>query len=905
VLAPDNFADRKQLMFRQIEVVQRLWRGESVAQPGPLGKDVDVRILPKPVQPELPVWITAAGSPDTFRMAGEHGFGVLTHLLGQSVAELGQKIAVYREARGSANGAPGHGNVVLMLHTFVGPDNDRVRELVRAPMKAYLRSSVDLIQKAAWTFPTFKQATTTDDGGFSLDGLSDQEMDEVLDFSFERYFETSGLLGTPEKCLELIGQLRDAGVDEIACLIDFHNDTDAVLSHLPDLDGVRARATTRAAAPEDETIPALIARYGVTHMQCTPSMARMLLDMPGADRALGSLEQLLVGGEALPPTLARELAEVVPGDVVNMYGPTETTIWSSTFRVGANNGKVAIGRPIANTQFYILDEARHPVAPGTPGELYIGGDGVTLGYLKRPEMTEERFVADTFSERPGARMYRTGDLVRYLDDGNVEFLGRADHQVKIRGYRIELGEVEAALARHPDVGETVVVADGDRQDSGTRLIAYLTARNAKQPSTESLRTHLKQTLPEFMIPSTFEVLAALPRTPNGKLDRAALPAPGSSQAVRSAESIAPRDELERTLVKVWEDALGVRPIGIQENFFELGGHSLLAMRVFSQLKRSVGIELPLASFLRAPTIEQLAEVIRRSEQTEPHREWRSLVEIEGRGSKPPLFCVHAHGGHVMFYRDLARRLGSDRPFYALQAQGVDGVLEPLTSFEQMATNYVEEIRGVQPHGPYRLGGDCLGGVLALEMARQLRAQGEDVALVAMFDSFHPRYRPYLPRPLYELLHRLRLLFGFNLSNVRRLPRAEKIAYIRVKLGRGLYMLRYRLSDGQRKLGRGRMTSKDPLIRTQAALDVAFEGHDPRPYDGRVALFRSVQQPFGIRKDPTLGWSGVLNELEVHVIPSYFTTGVYEPVVGRLAYELSRCLDEADLRGASASARSAA
>ncbi|MBV9050127.1 MAG: LLM class flavin-dependent oxidoreductase, partial [Solirubrobacterales bacterium] len=461
VLSPENFADRKQVMFGQIETVQKLWRGEAIAVPGPLDKDVEIQILPRPIQPELPIWITAAGSPDTFRMAGEQGFGVLTHLLGQSVAELGDKIAIYRQAVESRHQGKWPGHVVLMLHTFVGADNDHVRELVREPMKAYLRSSVDLIRRAAWSFPTFKQATTNPDGDFSLDHLTEKELDEVLDFSFERYFETSGLLGTPQKCLELVEQLREIQVDEIACLIDFHSDTDAVLAHLPNLEEVRSRSASGTYSSDEESIPSLIERYGVTHMQCTPSLASMLVQSPAGRRALRSLRRLLVGGEAFPPALAAELIDLVAGEVINMYGPTETTIWSSTFRVDRADHAIPIGRPIANTQLYILDNARHPVAPGTPGELYIAGDGVTLGYFGRPDLTADRFPPDPFAGRPGARMYRTGDLARHRADGNVEFLGRADHQVKIRGYRIELGEIEAALGRHPDVGETVVVAAGD------------------------------------------------------------------------------------------------------------------------------------------------------------------------------------------------------------------------------------------------------------------------------------------------------------------------------------------------------------------------------------------------------------------------------------------------------------
>jgi thioesterase domain-containing protein/acyl carrier protein len=352
-----------------------------------------------------------------------------------------------------------------------------------------------------------------------------------------------------------------------------------------------------------------------------------------------------------------------------------------------------------------------------------------------------------------------------------------------------------------------------------------------------------------------------------------------------------RDELERSLVEIWENELGVRPIGIQENFFELGGHSLLAVRVFARLKHTVGVELPLATFLRAPTIEQLADAIRSGE---PRRRshWRALVKIKPEGSKPPLFCIHAHGGHVLFYRDLAARLDADRPFYALQARGVDGVLEPLTSFEEMAANYVDEIRAIQPRGPYRLGGDCLGGVIALETAQQLRALGDEVALVAMFDSFHPRYRPYLPTPLYESLHRT-VRIVFNLKSVGQLPKSERVDYLRVKAGHTLDSARYRSWHWQRQLGRRHVGAHDALIRTQAALGDAFDAYEPKPYDGRVALFRSAHQPFGIRKNPTLGWDGLISQLDVYVLPGYFTTGINDPVVRVLAEQLRRCLNEVD------------
>ncbi|MDQ3702412.1 MAG: LLM class flavin-dependent oxidoreductase, partial [Chloroflexota bacterium] len=608
VLAPHAFSDRKRLMTEQIETVRRLWRGEAVAFPGPRGADVTVRTLPRPVQPELPVWITAAGNPETYRQAGEMGAGVLTHLLGQSVEELAQKLALYRRAWREGGHGPGEGHVSLMLHTFVGDDVDAVRETVRDPMKAYLRSSVDLIRAAAWSFPTFK--TMSESSGqtpgeiFDAAALDEAAMDALLDHAFERYFKTSGLFGTPETCLQLIDTLKAIGVDEVACLIDFGVDATAAYAHLTQLDRLRemsdaaagetalpaSAAVPRGATPGgDFSLAAQIERHGVTHLQCTPSMAGMLLMDERTRAALRPLRNVMIGGEAFPATLAAQLQDLIAGDVINMYGPTETTIWSTTHRLGrGHDGATAspvfgdaahaqsaaasplpgaaprapsappIGRPIANTELYILDGDGQPVPVGVPGELFIGGDGVVRGYLGRPELTAERFLPDPFSSAPGARFYRTGDLARYDHDGAVEFLGRLDHQVKIRGYRIELGEIEALLLRHPAVREAVVIARED-VPGDKRLVAYVVPRHGAGPGsqdargqdagvpglgvpaaglldTAALRRSLKEQLPDYMVPAHVVTLGSFPLTPNAKIDRKALPAPDQVAAPKGAPS---------------------------------------------------------------------------------------------------------------------------------------------------------------------------------------------------------------------------------------------------------------------------------------------------------------------------------------------------------------------------------
>jgi natural product biosynthesis luciferase-like monooxygenase protein len=492
-LMPENYADRKGVMIRGIETVRRLWRGESVPAKSGSGAEIEVRVLPRPVQAEPPLWITAAGSPDTFRFAGELGAHVLTNMLGQSVVDLVAKIALYREARRAA-GHAGEGHVSLMLHTFVGTDVDEVREKVRGPFLAYLETSTDLIKKAKWEFPAFARPGRERIGGAAGPPeeveLTDEETKILMAHAFERYFTTSGLFGTPDSCLAFIDELREAGVNEIACLIDFGVADDDVLASLVNLDALRARCNGEDAtrvplgdAPAAEHgLAAEIRQHGVTHLQCTPSMARMLLADPESRAALPGLRKLMLGGEAMPEALAAELLTVLAPDaeLYNMYGPTETTVWSTTARVTAG-APLTIGRPIANTRIMILDKHGRPAPVGVAGELHIGGAGVVRGYLGREDLTRERFVGDAFSDEPVARLYKTGDLARWRADGAIEFLGRLDHQVKISGYRIELGEIEAALGRHPGVRTSVVVARED-VPGDKRLVAYIVPKETGGPA---------------------------------------------------------------------------------------------------------------------------------------------------------------------------------------------------------------------------------------------------------------------------------------------------------------------------------------------------------------------------------------------------------------------------------------
>ena len=440
VLAPDSYATRREMMFRNIETVKKLWRGENVQFKSGAGAEVAVRIYPAPIQPELPVWVTAAGTEETFRMAGEIGANVLTHLLGQSIQEVARNISIYRTAWRDA-GHSGEGKVTLMLHAFVGHDTDSVREKVREPMIAYLKDSVALINNFARSI-----------GETLPQDINGPDMKALLTAAFDRYFETSGLFGTPGRCLKMIESLKEAQIDEVACLIDFGVDATSTLESLRMLAEVKCQSETRMTSFERRP----------SHLQCTPSLARMLLDRKDV---LKDLSCMLVGGEALSPSTAERLSKIVPGSVHNMYGPTETCIWSTSDRLSRDAVHVTLGRPLANTQVYVTNGFGDMVPVGVPGEICIAGEGVARGYLRRPDLAAARFVPNPFSAVPGARMYRTGDRGMLNHEFRLEFLGRLDNQVKLRGYRIELGEIEDVISRHPAIREAAAMVeshDGDK-----------------------------------------------------------------------------------------------------------------------------------------------------------------------------------------------------------------------------------------------------------------------------------------------------------------------------------------------------------------------------------------------------------------------------------------------------------
>ncbi|WP_427875798.1 MupA/Atu3671 family FMN-dependent luciferase-like monooxygenase [Pelagimonas varians] len=614
VLRPENAPpNNKKAMVESIEQIRKLWRGEAVPFPRADGSMHEVVTQPRPVSKELPVWVTIAGNPDTWREAGRLGCNVLTHLLGQSIDEVAGKIKIYHEELRKAGHDPKDFSISLMLHTYIAETRDEARETARQPMRDYLTSAAGLIKQYAWAFPAFKRPEGVNNAfDLQLDVLEPDDMDAILDFAFERYFNDSGLFGTVEDALARAEQLKRIGVTEIACLVDYGIDREVVLDGLRPLAKVVKAAQKAPELDEDDfSIAAQIVRHDVTHLQCTPSMARMFAMNDEARFALGRVQHLFLGGEPLPGALVAEFGQITDAKVTNMYGPTETTIWSSVERARAGNSVVNIGTPLVNQQMYILDDTREPVAVGQEGELWIGGQGVTRGYWKRADLTAEKFVPNPFHE---GRMYATGDLVRRRADGRIDFVGRVDHQVKLRGFRIELGEIEGVLEGQPGVTQAVVVARED-MPGDIRLVGYYTGDTQDEVT---LRDAMGTRLPTFMVPGRFVQLESFPLTPNKKVDRKALPKPQTKAApVVRKEVVAqpvtvsnvPAGDLaaiEQGISLIWTNILGVEGFSGRDSFFDLGGHSLLAVQAHRAIRDEFGAKgLSITDIFRFPILSDL------------------------------------------------------------------------------------------------------------------------------------------------------------------------------------------------------------------------------------------------------------------------------------------------------------
>jgi amino acid adenylation domain-containing protein len=622
-----------------------------------------------------------------------------------------------------------------------------------------------------------------------------------------------------------------------------------------------------------------ICENSVTAMHFVPSMLSAFLEDKDAVHC-SCLRLVICAGEALPAELQERFFAVLPDtELHNNYGPTEAgvvTYWQC--QRGRDERIVPIGWPIANTQIYILDRAMQPVPTGVAGELYIGGVQLARGYLARPEVTAKAFLSNPFGE---SRLYKTGDLARYREDGAIEYLGRIDQQVKLRGQRIELGEIEAVFKKHEAVGDCVVVMRQEGGEAHKRLVAYVVAKNL---SLQDLRRHAQQMLPDYMVPSAVVFLRELPLTASGKLDRRALPDPAPQGEV---VSVPPRDALETQLVAIWEKALRLQPIGITDNFFQIGGNSLLAVGVFAEIERTLGKRLPLSALLEAPTIETLAPKARQATLPE---DWGPVVTIQMQGTRPPFFVIHGRDGNVLLFRKFSQLLGQEQPFYGLQAQGLDGSPIERISVEAIAAYYLQEMRKIQPHGPYLLGGYSFGGLAAYEIARHLRAAGEEVALLMLFETDNP-----------DQATRVRSWTQVVRQAVRRGITANRILEFlagraRGKLGNRLTKWNETLhrltSDRAAKRGENPATELVDL-HVQMVHQRAFFAYRPQPYPGKIALFRTFDQDSAYEVAEDLGWGALAQGgVEIHYVPGTHLTIFSEEHVSILAKKVEECIQSA-------------
>jgi amino acid adenylation domain-containing protein len=617
-----------------------------------------------------------------------------------------------------------------------------------------------------------------------------------------------------------------------------------------------------------------------TVMQATPSTWQLLLDSGWqGSRYLTAVS----GGEVLSGELAQRLRNKTKA-LWNAYGPTETTVWSSAHLVGAEDDIVPIGRPLANTQFYVMDEQQRLVPPGVPGELYIGGDGVALGYLNHPELTAERFLPNPFSHSGGSRFYRTRDRVRQRADGNFEFLGRLDHQVKLRGYRIELGEVSVVLARHPEVREAVTTLC-ERNVAHRHLVAHVVIAPGSSTGAENLKSFLRTKLPDYMLPARFVFLDALPRLPNGKVNYCVLSEPVFAEITPGEDFIAPRDAIEQGLAGIFEELLKKYPVGARQSFVDLGGDSLLVARLDRRIEQTFGKRLPMAKILEAPTIEQLASILRNhlSPPCLP-----GVIPIQTEGRCPPFLCLGAGPSFLPL-----ARLVKDVPFLGLDL----GLLDPSQlaipyRLEDVAAQVAGRIRELQPQGPYYVGGWCRFGVLAYETARQILAQGAEVPLLTLIDSPNPAY--YRALPAIVKVQRGMQRLEYHLASLRRSKASQVPQYL---FGR-LRVMRYKVGklhvSASHRLGLS--AASGAMAALENILHVASTPYLPPPYPGRVVIFQAAERPRGPHWDLQLGWRELVNgDLETYDVPGGHEGMFQEPHVQVMATRMRECLSLREAR----------
>ncbi|MCC5650789.1 amino acid adenylation domain-containing protein [Nostoc sp. XA013] len=657
----------------------------------------------------------------------------------------------------------------------------------------------------------------------------------------------------------------------------------------------------------------LLREKAITHVTLPPALLAVL-----PTESLPALQTIISAGESCSEDIVKRWWSP-SRRFFNAYGPTEATVWSTVAEIKSVSEKPPIGRPIANNEIYILDKHLQPVPIGILGELYIAGDGLARGYLNCPELTAKKFISNPFNGKKGARLYKTGDLAKYRADGNIEFLGRIDNQVKIRGFRIELSEIETVINQHNNVKKAIVIVQGNLYDN-KHLIAYIVSNSLQEQTIIELRQFLKEKLPEYMRPKAFVILDSLPLTANGKVDRYALKALNSQSRSIDKAFTAPRTATESTLAKIWAEVLNVENVGIQDNFFDLGGNSLLAIRLLDQINKQFERDLPLSNLFLNQTIESLAIALYTKIDS---LACSPLVPIQANGSNPPFFCVHPIFGVVFPYYELAHQLGINQPFYGLQPIGIHGET-PLNCIEDMATQYIEALRSVQPKGPYFIGGWSFGGWVAFEMAQQLQNSGEEVALLVVLDTVAP-IKSNLP----SLSNALKFIFttvvpymwpfildylylisapskNWINSLTSRFPTFEKLTRysfwesLMRSLITNLFSHFTQKGDATVNLisneSKRRLLSEPaivPILRVFYANSQAVLKYVPQVYPKRINLFRTKVQLNIAEEEPSMGWDHLaVGGTEIHHIPGNHLTMLRKPHIQVLAAQLRACIEKA-------------
>jgi amino acid adenylation domain-containing protein len=710
---------------------------------------------------------------------------------------------------------------------------------------------------------------------------------DCADFAYLLY--TSGSTGKPKgvpvthkSLVNLLSSvLETPGIKETDVLISITTisfDISVAELFAPLLKGAKLVLTNEEAAQDTRILLDVIKDEAITMMQATPTTWQMLLDSGWEDhlpiRALST-------GEALPLGLAKNILGKVD-ELWNLYGPTETTIWSAITQIKNSDDSILIGRPIANTQMYIVNEQGNLVSPGNIGELWIAGDGVAKGYWKRPDLTAEKFIKNHFEEGSDALLYRTGDLAKLLPSGEVQCLGRIDQQIKIRGHRIELGEIEEALDALEGVKSSVVLLNDDR------LVANLITSKQKTEDTNQVNTWkemLKKQLPTYMLPQQFNIVKEFPTTPNGKIDRKALLESLPAKTVKT-DFTGPSTESEKIIAAIWQEYLGIDKIDVFSDFFEIGGHSLVGVRIMARIEKETGNRLPLVGLLKHPTIRKFAAYMDNESFS-----WDSLVPLKPEGNKPPLYIVHGANHHVLIFNELAQKLDKDQPVYGLQSRGLNGIAEPHDSIDQMAADYISEIVASNPEGPYALAGFSYGGIVAYEMARQLKAQGREVKILAQFDTYvFPEY--YYKNPLKKKFLSVSYLLGkivyivLNMfSNKKNFKRRLELIKLQIE------GFKLRLKHGKAK--QFELQFNVPL-KMQTNHNIATRNYTITPQDIVIDLFRAKEEVNFVHDHKFLGWKKMaLKGIRKHMVSGNHVDMFEATHVEGFASSLQNVLDNYD------------